>query len=116
MKQYKGNQHYLDLLKPAYNILKNAGSRLGSKHTEETIAKMKSRVWTDEQKAKLSDPPPSGGLKKLHSSEDHRERISKFIESRSQRVEVLDTLTNQIIVYPSIREAARGIEYHVTSI
>ena len=28
----------------------------------------------------------------------------------------MDTLTNETTVYPSIREAARGIGYHVTSI
>jgi group I intron endonuclease len=33
-------QYYLDSLLPEYNILKIAGSRLGSKHTEESIAKM----------------------------------------------------------------------------
>ncbi len=33
-------QHYLDLLKPKYNILKIAGSRLGFKHSEVTIKKM----------------------------------------------------------------------------
>jgi group I intron endonuclease len=33
-------QYYIDLLKPEYNILKKAGSLLGFKHREETIAKM----------------------------------------------------------------------------
>lgn len=34
-------QYYIDLLKPEYNILKVAGNRLGSKHSEATKAKMK---------------------------------------------------------------------------
>ena len=34
-------QYYLDLLKPEYNILLKAGSRLGFKHSEQTILKMK---------------------------------------------------------------------------
>lgn len=38
----KREQYYLDLLKPEYNILKVAGSRLGAKHTPEAIAKIKS--------------------------------------------------------------------------
>lgn len=29
-------QYYIDLLQPEYNILKTAGSRFGSKHSEET--------------------------------------------------------------------------------
>jgi len=33
-------QYYLDLCEPEYNILKTAGSRLNSKHSEETIAKI----------------------------------------------------------------------------
>jgi group I intron endonuclease len=105
-------QYYLDLLKPEYNILKTAGSSLGFKHSDETIAKIRAYTLTSEQKAKQLEH-----LEKLHSSEDHRERISKFIELRSQRVEgahlrwaPLDTITDQITVYSSIREAARAIE------
>ena len=36
----KREQYYIDLLKPEYNILKIAGSSLGFKHTEESLAKM----------------------------------------------------------------------------
>jgi len=32
--------YYIDLIKPEYNILKTAGSRLGHKHSEETRAKL----------------------------------------------------------------------------
>jgi group I intron endonuclease len=46
-------QNYLDLLKPAYNILPTAGSSLGFKHSEETIAKFKCRKHSDETKAKF---------------------------------------------------------------
>ncbi len=35
-------QHYIDLYKPKYNILKIAGSSQGFKHSPETIAKLKS--------------------------------------------------------------------------
>lgn len=38
-------QHYLDLLNPEYNILKIAGSSLGFKHSEKTIAKMKEKKY-----------------------------------------------------------------------
>jgi group I intron endonuclease len=37
-------QYYLDMLKPAYNILKIAASSLGFKHSKNTIAKIKSRL------------------------------------------------------------------------
>jgi group I intron endonuclease len=36
----KREQYYIDLLKPEYNILKVANSKLGSKHSEKTKVKM----------------------------------------------------------------------------
>jgi group I intron endonuclease len=41
-------QYYIDLLKPEYNILQVAGSRMGSKHTEETKAKLRAYKHTEE--------------------------------------------------------------------
>jgi group I intron endonuclease len=37
-------QYYIDLLNPEYNILTKAGSSLGFKQSEETIAKIKNRI------------------------------------------------------------------------
>ena len=34
-------QHYFDTLSPEYNVLKVAGSRLGKKHSEETLTRLK---------------------------------------------------------------------------
>jgi len=50
-------QHYIDILKPEYNILKVAGSLFGYKHTEESLAKMKEIALnrSDETKAKLRE-------------------------------------------------------------
>ena len=82
-------QYYLDLYKPEYNLLKIAGSRLGSKHSDETIAK----IWTPERKAKRLEH-----LKILHASEAHKERLKKFIawtnspEQRKRRLERLSIL------------------------
>lgn len=39
-------QHYLDLLKPEYNICKTAGSMLGFKHSIKTLEKFKNRKVT----------------------------------------------------------------------
>lgn len=36
-------QYYIDVLKPEYNILKVAGSTLGFKHSEATLAKLRRR-------------------------------------------------------------------------
>ncbi len=48
-------QYYIDLRKPEYNILPKAGSRLGSKHSEESLAKIRSYKHRSEQLAKLRD-------------------------------------------------------------
>ena len=49
-------QYYFDLLKPEYNILKVAKSRLGCKHSEATKAKMSvsQRAWRNKKKIELS--------------------------------------------------------------
>lgn len=39
-------QYYIDLLKPEYNILEQAGSSLGYKHREETLKLFKERKLT----------------------------------------------------------------------
>jgi group I intron endonuclease len=47
-------QFYMDLLIPEYNILKNAYSLLGFKHSQETILKLKEKVISPEHKKILS--------------------------------------------------------------
>ncbi len=43
------------------------------------------------------------------SSEEHKEHLKRIQLSNSQSVIVLDTLTNETTVLPSIKEAARSI-------
>ena len=85
-------QYYLELLKPEYNILQVAGSSLGYKHTEETLAKFSDRTLTEEQKAKLRYH-----LAKHNSSEEQRakarERMLKINETKGIQVEVTDIET-----------------------
>jgi group I intron endonuclease len=47
-------QYYLDILKPEYNVLKQAYSLLGFKHKPETIEKLKLKTLTRDQKEFLS--------------------------------------------------------------
>ena len=79
-------QYYIDLLKPEYNILPTAGSLLGFKHSEETIAKLstwaKARFWTLEHKAKRLEQ-----LKHLHSNKEHLERLK---ERAKERIKILN--------------------------
>ena len=97
-------QYYLDHFQPEYNILKIAGSTLGRKHSEETIAKMKNRIWTEEQKIKNIKR-----LNLLNASEKHLEHLKNLTAKQSHSVLVLDTLTNEKTIYPSISSAAKGI-------
>lgn len=106
-------QHYLDLLKPAYNILKVAASSLGLKHSPETKAKISRRlrgrtltaehvakIWTLERKVKRLE-----WLKTLNAR-----------KTQLQVVVVLDTLTNETTIYNSISEAGRSIGCTETAI
>ena len=95
-------QHYMDIVKPEYNIFKIAGSSLGKKHSEETLAKLKGRTWTltAEQIARLKSRTPT--TKQL-------EGFKIYNTSKAQRIELLDTLKNETTVYSSIAEAARSI-------
>lgn len=95
-------QHYIDTLKPEYNIAKKAGSNLGMKWSEETIARMSAanrEIWqrpghrekmseahrgqrpSPEQRAKMS-----AALKGRKLSPEHREMNAKRLRelNRSQ--------------------------------
>jgi group I intron endonuclease len=75
-------QYYLDLLKPEYNILKNAGSLLGFKHSEETKAKFKGRKHSEETKAKMREkaltPERLEHLKIYNSSQEHKDHLNRL--------------------------------------
>ncbi len=100
-------QYYLDLLKPEYNILKTAGSSLGYKHTEKTLAKFRARILSPEHLSMLKD-----NQAKFNSEEQRakaRERMLEINKRKSIRVEVLDLDTNITTTYDSIRKAAESI-------
>jgi hypothetical protein len=80
----------LDLWKPEYNILPIAGSRLGSKHSEETINLISTSL--------LGRKRPFGAGRP------------------SQKIEVFDKNTNQTTSYDGIAEAARALNIYEASI
>ena len=100
-------QYYIDLLKPEYNILKIAGSTLGYKHTEETLAKLR-REFTPEHLNLLREH-----LAKHNASEEQRakakERMLAINEKKGIRVEVTDVRTQITTVYASVRKAADAL-------
>lgn len=93
----KREQYYLNLLKPEYNILTNAGSSLGYRHREETIAKFKTRKHTEETKSKI---------KAWSFTPEIGEKISA---KKGTKVIVSDMLINKTFEYNSIRKAAEGL-------
>ena len=104
---YLLEQSYLLLLKPDYNILKTAGSRLGLKHTKETrdfiSALHKGREVSGITRAKLA-----AYRRGLVDSE--QVRIKKSTSSPLNiKIEVTDVETNTTTVYHSLREAARNL-------
>jgi group I intron endonuclease len=110
-------QYYMDLLKPKYNVYKIAGSSLGYKHTEETVAKLKAigknRIILEEERARVG---------KIHlccseeSKQKARERILEINRAKARSVEVTNVFTNEKIFYPTIKEAAFGLGVHLNTI
>jgi group I intron endonuclease len=92
-------QHYMDICKPEYNILKTAGSTLGYKHKEEAKAKMAAanlgRKRSEETKIKMAD------IQKVCQL--------PISQPTAQKIEVLDLKTNNLTVYNSTREAERAL-------
>jgi hypothetical protein len=105
-KAIEREQYYLDFLKPEYNILKKAGSSLGRKHSDEAKEKMKLKALTPERLEQF---------KRLLASQKGQAR-PEGAGRPSIFIEVIDTLTDQITVYPSTGEAARAIGVGMSSI
>jgi group I intron endonuclease len=107
-------QYYFDLLNPEYNILKNAYSSLGYKHSAESRAKMSAstlgRIFSEEHKTKISAAMKSIALgrNKNHNS------ISNLTLGRRKmiKISVLDLETNISTVYNYIGAAAKALNIH----
>jgi len=98
----KREQYYLDTLKPEYNILKIAGSRLGSKHSPETLLKFKERRLSPEALINLKlakkGIAPSSPLRRIN-----------HLLATGHITTVLNKKDNSVKVYNSIRAVSRDI-------
>jgi GIY-YIG catalytic domain len=81
----KKEQYYIDIFIPVYNILKTAGNRLGSKHSEVAKAKMK-------YKASISP------LRKIN-----------HLLATGHITTIINKKDNSVKLYNSIRAAARDL-------
>jgi len=61
-------------------LLKVAGSLFGFKHSPDTIAKMKNRIRTEDEKIKHLEQ-----LKRLHESPEHKEQLNRIHLSMIKR-------------------------------
>ena len=123
-------QHYIDLYKPEYNILKIAGSSLGFKHSKNTLEFFRNdrkvsektrhnlslaaagRVLSEEDKNKISE-----SRKGLNLSKETREKISLATTTLiGISVKVLNTETKQENVYSNLTESAKAIGVSRTAI
>ena len=119
-------QYYIDHLKPEYNLLRIAGSRLGIKHSEETITKLKGRKLSEYTKNLISLAAKGTGnsnFGKTHSEETkakiREKRLGKSFLSEATKarmsedsgtgVKVLDLKTKESFEFTSITKAAEFI-------
>ena len=121
-------QHFLDTLEPEYNILDVAGNSQGYKHTPESLQKMSEaalgRKHSDEVRKAMSER--NKGINNPNFGKTlSEETIAKLREIALNRdkdpnpgfvVEVLDLENNLTTEYKSIREAAKSLDSHVSTL
>jgi group I intron endonuclease len=116
-------QYYLDLLKPEYNILKNAYSLLGFKHSPENIEKFKLKKISQEHKDLLSsvhlgkevsqetrDKLSLATANYMKNNPLTREALANITTKTTERegvpVTLLNTKTNETLEFPTLTKAA----------
>lgn len=113
-------QHYMDLLKPEYNMLKKAGSSLGFKHSEETLKFLREeRKVSENTRRNLSLAASKRILSKQEKNKLSVSRLgkkmplstrTKISDSASElwgiTVELKDTKSNTKEQFPSLTKAA----------
>lgn len=115
----KREQHYIDLLKPEYNILKIAGSRLGVKHSEEAKAKIKAGALGRSEEALAKNREH---LKKLNASQKHKDHLAKLnaslehIAIHAKPVIVINTDNGESVEFRSMTQAAKYFKVHTETI
>lgn len=114
-------QYYIDLFKPNYNILEKAGSRFGTKQSEETrqlISRaLKGRTFSDEFKAKLRIAfKLRRGAKTSFFGKSHTiETINKISVKNSLPVKITDIETNTVKLFASNIKAAEYLGIGVST-
>ena len=106
-------QYYIDVLKPEYNILEIAASRLGTKQTEQTkklISKaLKGRLFSKESKTKMQEVAKlRQGIKTSFFGKNHTlETITRISDTKSLIVKVTDVKTGISKTFRGNAQAAK---------
>lgn len=121
-------QYWIDTLKPKYNVLKKAGNSEGYEHTPETKAIL-SRLATGRKHSpevrKAMSENRKGELGSFHGHHHTPETKARFRVIALNRkklprpgflVKVTDLTVNETITYSSMREAARALNTHISTI
>jgi group I intron endonuclease len=109
-------QYYIDILKPEYNILKVAGSRLGAKHSESTKQLLsnafKGHVFSEYSldKMRLAAKSRVGNKTSFYGKTHIIETIAKIPLKKFSLIKVIDTNTNTIKVFRGNLEAANYLD------
>jgi hypothetical protein len=105
-------QFYIDLLKPEYNILETAGSRLGSKHTLDSKKKMS--IKSRGRKILYDNKVSRVYLPKLVNSDT---RLKLALRNRGVNVKIFDSSNILVNEFTTIKSAANymGINYNTIS-
>lgn len=105
-------QFYIDILKPEYNILKIAGSRLGIKHSFN--GKKAMSIKSRGRKFLYKDKVIRTYLPKVVTSNT---KLKLALRSQGVNVKILDSSNNLINEFSTIKSAAKymGVDYNTIS-
>jgi len=118
-KLIKREQYYIDFLIPEYNILKIAGSRLGSKHSEQAKARIKAGALGRSEEALAKNREH---LKALNASQSQKNHLAKLNSSPDHiaihaKPVILSNIDNgQSVEYRSMTQAANSFNLHTETI
>lgn len=112
-------QYYLDILKPGYNILKIAGSRLGTKQSEKTKKLISNASKLHRHSKETIERIRIANMGRKHSKktiEYMRMVHLKRKHSEAHPLRVINNKTGEVKLFISIRQAAKFIDISYSSI
>jgi group I intron endonuclease len=119
-------QHYMDLYKPKYNILKIAGSSQGFKHSPETIAKLKAmhagklhprfnKTVSEEQKKLMSLTMKKYFLEHDHHNKGKKGSLSTQFGIGGTKI-IMKNENGEVLSFPSINATRLHFRVRFTTI